>query len=296
MHRGAHMVGAARRHLSALVLLLSGCLTAGCAQGVPQYNVYVLAFNAQYEQGDSVLDIVGQAERAVGSRQLNPAVFDPDNSAYYLDTVDPPITASFRASLRSLKTYNEALVGLTNGEAASVLAARVSVLANNTAAGISAGSVALGGPAAVVGAEGVVIATTGALKIAEPIFKTAATAASREAFRQELIRAYPEMRMLLVELRKATAPMYQIMRRSLVVRGSDETDTGRSPDAERVLANKRQLLAGWVLLMDKSLLALDQAVAAAKSSDSAARVSGLTDASIELKVFAEQMKAIRLKQ
>ncbi|HLM12383.1 MAG TPA: hypothetical protein VK362_08350 [Reyranella sp.] len=269
---------------------------AGCAQGVPQYNVYVLAFNAQYEQGDSVLDIVGQAERAVGSRQLNPAVFDPDSSAYYLDTVDPPITASFRASLKSLKTYNEALVGLTNGEAANVLVARISVLANTTAAGVSAGSVALGGPAAVVGAEGIVIATTGALKIAEPIFKSAATAASREAFRQELIRAYPEMRMLLVELRKATAPMYQIMRRSLVVRGSDETDTGRSPDAERVLANKRQLLAGWVLLMDKSLLALDQAVAAAKSSDSSARAAGLTDASIELKVFAEQMKAIRLKQ
>ena len=290
------MVGAARRHLSGLVLLLLGGLGAGCAQGVPQYNVYVLAFNAQYEQGDSVLDIVGQAERAVGSRQLNPAVFDPDNSAYYLDTVDPPITASFRASLKSLKTYNEALVGLTNGEAANVLAARLSVLANTTAAGVSAGSVALGGPAAVVGAEGIVIATTSALKIAEPIFKSAATAASREAFRQELIRAYPEMRMLLVELRKATAPMYQIMRRSLVVRGSDETDTGRSPDAERVLANKRQLLAGWVLLMDKSLLALDQAVAAAKSSDSAARVAGLTDASIELKVFAEQMKAIRLKQ
>jgi len=290
------MVGAARRYLFGLALLLSGCLGAGCAQGVPEYNTYVLAFNAQYEQGDSVLDIVGQAERTVGSRQLNAAVFEPDNSAYYLDTVDPPITASFRASLKSLKTYNEALVGLTNGEAVNVLSSRIAVLASNTATGISAGSVALGGPAAAVGAQGVVAATTGALKVAEPIFKTAATAASREAFRQELIKAYPEMRMLLVELRKATAPMYQIMRRSLVVRGSDETDTGRSPDAERVLANKRQLLAGWVLLMDKSLLALDQAVAAAKSNDSAARISGLTDASIELKVFAEQMKAIRLKQ
>ena len=61
-------------------------------------------------------------------------------------------------------------------------------------------------------------------------------------------------------------------------------------------ANKRQLLAGWVLLMDKSLVALDQAVAAAQSNDAAARAAGLTDASIELKVFAEQMKAIRLKQ
>ena len=64
-----------------------------------------------------------QAERTVGS-PAQPAVFDPDNAAYYLDTVDPPITASFRASLKSLKIYNEALVGLTNGEAASVLAAR----------------------------------------------------------------------------------------------------------------------------------------------------------------------------
>jgi hypothetical protein len=275
---------------------LFGCLAVGCAQGVPEYYTYVLAFNAQYEQGDAVLDIVGQAERTVGGRLLDPAVFDPNSAAYYLDTVDPPITASFRASLKSLKTYNDALVGLTNGEAANVLTARISLLATNTAAGISAGSAALGGPAAVVGAEGVVAATTGALKVAEPIFKTAATAASREAFRQELVRAYPEMRMLLVELRKATPPMYQIMRRSLVIPGNFETDTGRSSESERALANKRQLLAGWVLLMDKSLLALDQAVAAAKSNDSAARVAGLTDASIELKVFAEQMKAIRLKQ
>ena len=290
------MVDAARRCLSGLALLLFGCIAAGCAQGVPEYNTYIVAFNAQYEQGDAVLDIVGQAERKVGGQLLNPAVFDPDKAAYYLDISDPPITASFRASLRSLKIYNEALIGLTNGEAANVLTARISLLATNTAAGVAAGSVALGGPAAAVGAEGVVAATTGALKVAEPIFRTAATAASRESFRQELIRAYPEMRMLLVELRKATAPMYQVMRRSVVVVGSIDTDTGISVDGERALANKRQLLAGWVLLMDKSLVALDQAVAAAKSSDTPARISGLTDASIELKVFAEQMKAIRLKQ
>src|SRR5262245_58742884 len=115
------MVGAAKRYLPRLALLLFGCLAAGCTQAVPEYNTYVLAFNAQYEQGDAVLDIVGQAERTVGGRLLDPAVFDPNSAAYYLDTVDPPITASFRASLKSLRTYNDALIGLTNGEAANVL-------------------------------------------------------------------------------------------------------------------------------------------------------------------------------
>jgi len=66
-------------------------------------------------------------------------------------------------------------------------------------------------------------------------------------------------------------------------------------DADRVLAKNRQLLAAWVLLMDKSLVALAQAVAAADGNNSALRVAGLTDASIELKVFAEQMRAIRLR-
>jgi hypothetical protein len=291
------MVGAAKRYLSGLALLLFGCLAAGCTQAVPQYNLYAQAFNAQYEQGEAVLDILSGAERTVVVRRLDRqnTPFRPDNAAYYLDNVDPPITASFRASVRTLKVYNEALAGLANGEAANALTARMATLASSVTDGVAAGSVALGGPAAAAGAQAAVAGVAGALEVAKPIFNLAATAASREAFRQQLIAGYPAMRGLIIELRKATPEMYEMMERSLVRRGSDESPTGLSLDADRVLAKNRQLLAAWVLLMDKSLVALAQAVAAADSNNSAMRVAGLTDASIELKVFAEQMRAIRLK-
>jgi hypothetical protein len=284
--------------LCAAGALLFGFLSAGCSQAVPEYNIYVQAFNAQYEQGDAVLDIVGQAERVVVLRRLERRSdsFDPDNAAYYLDNVDPPITASVRASLRVLKAYNDALAGLANGEAAEVLVTRMSGLATNVSAAGSAASVALGGPAAAAGAEVLIAGTAKALEIAMPILRTAATAASREAFRQQLIEAYPAMRDLIIALRKGTPDMFEMIRRSLVTRGSDESRTGRSAEGDRILNKDRQLLAGWVILMDKTLVALDQAVAAAKSGNSATRIAGLTDASIELKVFAEQMKLIRLKQ
>lgn len=291
------MVGAAKRCLSGLALLLLGCLAAGCAQAVPEYNFYAQAFNAQYEQGEAVLDILSGAERTVVVRRLDRqnTPFRPDNAAYYLDNVDPPITASFRASVRTLKTYNEALAALANGEAANALTARMAALTSNVTDGVAAGSVALGGPAAAAGAQAAVAGVAGALEVAKPIFNMAATAASREAFRQQLVAGYPAMRGLIVELRKATPEMYEMMERSLVRRGSDESPTGLSLDADRVLAKNRQLLAAWVLLMDKSLVALAQAVAAADGNNSAMRIAGLTDASIELKVFAEQMRAIRLK-
>ncbi len=282
----------------AAAALLFGLLGAGCSQAVPEYNIYVQAFNAQYEQGDAVLDIVGQAERTVVLRRLDRRSdsFDPANAAYYLDNIDPPITASVRSSLKVLKAYNEALAGLANGEAAEILTTRMAALATNISAAGSAAGVALAGPAAAAGADVLVAGTARAIDIALPILKTAATAASREAFRQQLIDAYPAMRDLIVALRKGTPDMFEMIRRSLVTRGSDESRSGRTAEGDRILNKDRQLLAGWVVLMDKTLLALDQAVAAAKSGNSASRIAGLTDASIELKVFAEQMKLIRLKQ
>ena len=258
-------------------------MAAGCAQGVPQYNVYVLAFNAQYEQGDSVLDIVGQAERAVGGRQLNPAVFDPDNAAYYLDTVDPPITASFRASLKSLKTYNEALVGLTNGEAANVLAARVSMLATNTAAGISgeAGLVAL--PRG--GGRGVVLATT-ALRSGSLFRPRRGGSAKLPA---ELIKPSRDAQRCRARRDSDDVP---IMRRSLVVRGL----TRPPPASPRPIAcwPTSGAPAGWVLLLDKACWR-SSGLAAAKSSD-APRTSPASPMRRSSSRCLPNNKAIRLKQ
>jgi hypothetical protein len=285
------------RQATGAVLLVVLALTMGaCSQAVPEYNLYVQAFNAQFEQGEAVLDVVAQSERTLVRRQLerDDTGFDPDKAAYYLNTVDPPITGSIRASLKSLKAYNDALGGLASGEAAEALANRIGVLVTTVTAGIAATGIAVGGPAASAGGEAMVGGVSKALTTALPIFKLAATAASREAFRQQLVAGHQPMRDLLVELRNGTPVMYRVMQRSLVRRGSLETPTGRGAEADATLEKHRQLLAAWVILLDRTLVALDAAVEVARSGGTTMNIAGLTEASIELRVLAEQMKATRL--
>jgi hypothetical protein len=284
-----------RRMIRAVLLAVLALATGACSQAIPEYSLYVQAFNAQIEQGDAVLDIVAQAERSVVRRRLDreETGFEPNKAAYYVATVDPPITAAIRASLRSLKAYNDALGGLASGEAAEALSTRVSVLATNLASGVAATSVAFGGPAAVAGSEALVSGVGKALNTALPIFKLGATVASREAFRQQLIAGHAPMRELILELRNGTPAMYRVMQRNLVQRGSLETPTGRSADADVTLEKHRQLLAAWVILLDRTVVALDEAVAVARTGSSTMSFAGLTEAAIELRVLAEQVKAAR---
>jgi hypothetical protein len=265
---------------------------------VPEYDRYVQAFDVQYEQGNAVLDIFAQAERIIVRRRLDrqSTTFEPDKAAYYADGVDPPTAAAIRAALKALKNYNDALGGLTSGETVAVLASRFGTLAATTATAVSVASVAVGGPAAVVGGEVLVAGVAGSLEAALPLFKQAATAASREAFRQQLVAAYPAMREVIVEIRRGTPLIYETMRRSLVQRGSLETASGLSAESEQVMDKNRQLIAAWVVSMDKALVALDEAVAAIRAGGgTSARTSALTDAPVELMAYAEQMKAIRPK-
>lgn len=276
--------------VSALILIC-----AGCTQAVPQFVLYVQAFDAQYEQGNAVLDIVGNAERTVATRKVKIDVFDPDGAAYFLDGMDPPITASLRTSLKTLKAYNDALGGLASGEAAETLVTRLGAVTTNGAEGLST-LAAAAGPAAGLQAGAFVAGAHAALSTAMPFLKAAATAASREDFRRQLLLAHPAMQDLLKGLRTATPAMYEIMVRSQVQRGSLESALGISQEGEARLTKQRQLLAGWVILMDKTLIALDHAAMAASSRSGALPVAEITDISIQLKVTAEQIKAIRAKQ
>jgi hypothetical protein len=282
----------------AIAVLVCALCLGGCAKAVPEYNLYVQAFDVQYEQGNAVLDIFAQSERIIVRRRLDrqSTTFEPDKAAYYVDGVDPPTTAAIRAALKALKNYNEALGGLASGEAVEVLTSRFGTLATNTATAVSVAGVAVGGPASTAGGEVLVAGVARSLEVAFPMFKQAATAASREAFRQQLVAAYPAMREVIVEVRKGTPLIYETMRRSLVQRGSLETASGLSAEGDRVMEKNRQLVAAWVVSMDKALVALDEAVAATRAGGgTSARIASLTSASVELMVFAEQMKAIRLR-
>lgn len=287
-----HQLKFGARYLGVGLVALS--LTA-CSYGAAEFQLYTKAFDEQYEHGQRVLDALARAERIVVRRQLasrsRNVEFVPGDAAYYLDNVDPPVTASVRASLKSLKTYNEAVGALANGEAATALTNRIGTLTTNIVGAIAASRVAIAGPVGQVGATALVGNSGKILESVLPILQPILTAASREAFREQLILAYPSMKGLLVTLREETPVMFALLNRSR--RNID--DRRISNEAAAALQKDRELLAGWVLLLDQTLVTMETAVTAAMSNSSAGDLAALSDASIELKVLAEKIKSLRLK-
>lgn len=289
------------RLLGMLMMLTLGTALNGCAtRGIAEFQLYSQAFDTQYEHGEVILDSLARAERTVVLRRIRHSSeipdFNPDQAAYFVETVDPPITGSIRASLKSLKTYNDALGGLANGEAAEVLANRVGTLATNIAGAIAASQAALAGAAAIPGASKLVSESVQALQLAVPIIKEVATFASRCAFRKQLIATYPSMRDLLLALRNGTPAMFEVLKRARVQRGSLEEPSGISLDGQAALENERAMLAAWVILLDKTLVAMNAAVVAAMTEVPSADLASLAEASIELRVLAEQVKSLRARQ
>lgn len=280
------------------VVALGSCLAACGNRGVAEFQLYTQSFNLQYEQGDAVLNALANAERKVAlsviKARTRPDNFNPKQAAYYVENVDPPFTASIRASLKSVKTYNDALNGLTNGEAAEALTNRVGALTTNIVGAIAATQTAFGGPVATAAANTMVKDVASSLNLALPIFQQAATYASRESFRQQLIAAYPYMRGLVVTLRDGTPQMFEVMYRSHVQIGKLGVGRGGVSDAAAV-EKERAMIAGWVVLLDNTLIAMKTAAAAAMSDVPSSDLASLSEASIELRVLAEKIKSARNK-
>lgn len=282
-------------------VLIAGVLLSGCGstRGVAEFQLYNESFNSQFEQGDTVLDLLAEAERKLGRSQIERrgglrGQFIPKEAAYFVDNVDPPITASIRTSLKSLKAYNEALGGLANGEAAAALSNRINTLAGNLIGAVAASSTALGGPVAVQGSGKLLGDAATALNLATPIITAVATRAARESFRTQLVATYPHMRKLLVTLREGTPVMYYVLFEGRRTPGYIKNGGLRTED-KSALEKDRQTLAGWVLLLDKTLTAMDASIDAAMSQSAETNANGLLEMSIEMKVLAEQIKKARAK-
>ncbi|MCA6115491.1 hypothetical protein J6524_11380 [Bradyrhizobium sp. WSM 1738] len=276
-------------HLLPLVLIPLGLI--GCAQGAAEFQLYVKAFDGQYEQAQRVFDAMAHAERVVVKRNLVSNEFRPAQAAYYLDNVDPPVTSSIRNSLKSLKNYNDAMAALQNGEAANALVNRAGTIATNVVAAIASTQVALGGPAAQIGATKLIGDSDGILKTVLPILQPLVTAASREAFRQQLVLAYPSMKELVITLRDNTPVIFALFKRS----HQSIEERRPSKDAFLAMEKDREMLAGWVLLLDQTLITMEAAAAAAMSDAPSNELAVLAEASVELKVLAEKVKSLRLK-
>ncbi|WP_419912108.1 hypothetical protein [Hoeflea sp.] len=273
---------------SALILLvfLLPALTA-CNTGIAEFQLYEQAYGQQAAEADKVLDRLASAERIV-ARRSDPSLtrvfdFDPDKAAYYVDAGDPPLTAAIRAGLNSVTTYNAMLAGLANGENANALASRAGTLYSNLLATTEALSIAAGLPTAFVpGAQ----ALAGRLL---PLFEQAQKLRDRAAFRRKLLEAYPDMRALLVRLRNGTREMYTVIQCSYVKRGVIRNRGIPAADVPKLEAD-RKLLAGWVILMDQTLVSMDAATQAVLAGASPTDASALLDASVELRVLAERVR------
>ncbi|MBB3411933.1 hypothetical protein FHT87_005900 [Rhizobium sp. BK316] len=247
-------------------------------------------------QADTVLQAVGSAERSIWTHRQTRTnkfgYFEPNDAAYYIDTVEPPKTAAIRASLLVIKSYNEAMIGLASGENAKALSAKISTLTVNVASAALAVA-AMTTPAATTAQ--VAASKTGQFARAMtgyldylPFVTEVANVASREAFRKQLIESYPTIRNMLLTLRNdGTRVMYEVLR--------TPDDNGVDSPAPKTDAGAQKLLAGWVLLLDKTNLALEAAVNAARSG-SQINLDSLSQASVELTVLAEQVRAAKLKK
>jgi len=283
-----------RRYLTSIskLVFISILVTSCTAAGFQEFQIYSQAYDAQYVQADLVLQAVGSAEKSLRASiepRSNPnGYFEPDYAAYYVDGVEPPQTAAIRASLKVIKSYNDAMIALASGENAKALSARISSLTVNVSTAITAVTSMGASVASTAPAAGLASTLLKQLKYL-PFVTEAAAVASRESFRRDLIKSAPTVRAMLTTLRDEGTPvMYELMRRA----------SGKSPSK----ANPRglpdpaaqKLLAGWVLLLDKTNLALKTAADAAETG-SQINLDTLNQASVELAVLAEQIRAANVK-
>ncbi len=206
--------------------------------------------------------------------------FDPDRAAAYLGVGEPPRTALLRGGLEALHAYNQALAGLAGGASGPRLAEELSAAAANLSA-----TWRLIGTGAAPGFD--VLAT--GLRRVLPILAELRAIEDRREFRAKLIAAHPAMRKMLLDLRSATPVIFQALHEAQVDLGNLDFQGGLSPAASARIENDRRLLAGWVVLIDQTVTAMDAAVEATHS-EKAVDIAALVQASIRLRVLAEAIR------
>lgn len=281
------------RPLLPLAILVLGA----CTTGVAEFQAYDAAYRSQAAEADRVLDRLAGAEQLVVRRgfateQAKSKLirsFDPDEALYYLAIGNPPLTAAIRGSVAAVTSYNAALVGLADGSAAEAQTARIG-------AGASALARASGAAASITGAGSAAApALQAAIGIALPIFRQLAVISGRAKFRRQLIEAHPDIRSLLLALRDGTPAMFELIKRSYVERGGlgGGRVEGIPTDDLVKLESDRTLLAGWVVLIDRTILAMDKAIVAV-GDDALGNLSGLVEAANEIRSLAEVIRAMNV--
>jgi hypothetical protein len=276
----------------AVCLAITNC---GLYQGVEEFEAYRSAFEKTYGASTAILDQLAVQERALFLRtrgKISPTIkFDPNLARYYTDVGDPPGTAAFRHALDSVKLYDDLLYGLSSGQTAATLVSKIAALNTKiTQATTDVG--ALAGFATGTGQADLLALSVGLnqtfTEIA-PFLQIALTARSREEFRIYVVKYYPVVWALLVELRQGTTVIFPVLTASTLrrVRNAADSNTLTSDEIKK-LDTYRKLLADWVILIDTTTNALDQVKLAVEAPPTiSGSILGLTTVAVELETASQ---------
>ena len=272
-----------KRHCRVLSVAFLSLAVASCANGIREFEFYADAFDLQNATAQQVLDRVASAERAHWAQLNDKATANPrfsaSNAAYYVNVGDPPLTDSMRKSLEAVKKYNDALIGLANGDSAAKLTNKLNSIVINLGEAHSS----LLAPSVQGSQELLKVAKSFSpeLGAAHRVLKFALKAAARDAFRKNLVRAYPEMKKILLAFRRGSDDLYFAV----------ISVPGEVSRAEKL--KTRELFASWVLLIDSTTRAMEVAVSAAMQRSPQTDLNALAEYSIEMRVLAEKIRAER---
>lgn len=274
---------------TSLIPIAIACLFASCTAGVNEFQAYSVAYNLQNAEAQTVLDKLAKDEREIWRLEFDTArtpTFTPENASYYVNVGDPPITGSIRSSIAGVNHFNDALLGLATGERVSALTGQITSSVNNfqqAKAGFSSTAQLTSASGAAGAFKNSATSALPTLTVAIPILEAATTAVSRAQFRSLLLEAYPSLRQVLLQMKSTAGAIYKVYL-------AENISTGASRAQQ--LAD-RELIAGWVILLDQTIVAMDAAVAAVQNVSADAKLNQLSEASIELRVLAETLRATR---
>ncbi len=271
--------------VATLVALLVGCVSS---RGIQQFALYQAAFEQTNSTANAVLDQLAVQERQLfrfGVRHVYQE-FNPDEAAYYSDAGDPPNTGAFRNSLATVDTYNDLLYALVSGQSAASMVAQLGELQVNVSKALGdVGSFAGQGPqAAALGA-----ALGQAFNLLKPAIERGLRQRSRQAFRVYLLQNYPIVREILVEIRGGTAVIFPVLTAAVLQRSRADITSGALTAAEiQKVESYRKILSDWVILIDATIIALDQVNASLSAAPTVAgTVAGLNSIAIDLSAASD---------
>jgi hypothetical protein len=273
------------------------CLAAGCGnyQGVVEFQAYRTAFESTHATSTAILDQLAVKERELFMRTggaFNPRKpgFNPDLARYYTDVGDPPGTGAIRRSLDTVKVYNDVLFGLSSGQTAEALTAKLAELTVKVGESISELD-SLTGFASGLGMKPLLkfgLELDQEFTRLTPFVRTFFAYRSRDEFRQLLSQNHEHIRAILVQLRSGTTVIFPILSASSLRRWRNEGGGPLTADEAKTLDTYRKLLADWVILIEGSIKALDQAKLAAEAPPTiGGAITGLTTVAVELQVASQ---------